>query len=203
MLCSTVMKIRESLCMNNCGMVVKIPNRTNSKFSVNLKPDELVDIVTPLVEDIKTNRHFSSKTIIFCCSYDECTMMFQTLAEALGDEDCLFLHDSDGSLTTVCDIFSAATETNKKDKILHAFTTCNMPLRIAWDWMLPMLERSFIGGPQEILKLMYRKEDAVEGMEIMLRQSYIILEETSVGILHLLIVLKRIVKVRIGAEERY
>ena len=48
---------------------------------------------------------------------------------------------------------------------------------------------------------MDRKVDAVEGMEIMLRQSYIILEETSVGILHLLIVLKSIVKVRIGANE--
>ena len=127
---STVTNICESLCMYNCHIIMKLPNRENITFSVHNKPNELIDMLLPIVNDIKCNTYKSKKTIIFCCTYAECGMIFQSLAEALGDEGCLFISGEDGHVSTACDIFSAATEPSRKDGIICDFTSLNRPLRV-------------------------------------------------------------------------
>lgn len=104
--------------MANCAVVLKPPNKLNIKYSVMKKPSDPMVVLSSLV-------HGTEKCIIFCPTYTECSVVFHCLVDALGHHDCLYNGDQ-----TVCDIFTAATDTIVKDTIIKNFTQIGSPLRV-------------------------------------------------------------------------
>lgn len=119
--------MQHSLCMSNCCVILKPPNRLNIKYTVQPKPDDTAAALMPIVEDVAARGRAANKTVVFCPTYSDCSMMFEVLVDQLGQRDCLHI---DGSDVTVCNIFTAATDANVKDMILTEFVKPNSPLRI-------------------------------------------------------------------------
>lgn len=119
--------IQENLCMFNCCEILKPPNKLNIKYTVQRKPKDPLDVVRPLVADVRSKGVAADKCVIFCPTYPECSIMFHALVDELGQHDCFHVGGGD---TPVCNIFTAATDSEVKDTIVREFTKPNSPLRI-------------------------------------------------------------------------
>ena len=76
--------IQDSLCMYNCYTIIKIPNKHNIKYSVRLKPDQLLDAFMPIVNGLQKKGRDADKYIIFCRSYDDTVKVHECIADELG-----------------------------------------------------------------------------------------------------------------------
>ena len=117
--------VQDSLCMSNCAVIVKPPNKLNIKYTVRSKPD-LTVLVRSIVNGVVSKKETSEKCIIFCPTYSDCNDVFYALVDELGQHDCLFVRDDE----RVCDLFTAATETELKDSIISEFTQPDSSLRV-------------------------------------------------------------------------
>lgn len=111
--------IQDSLCMSNCSVILKPPNKLNIKFTVQKKPDDLGQLVMTMVNDVLLNGSNAKKCIIFCPTYTECTDVFFTLVDKLGHHQCL--HTGADS-KPICNLFTAATDPEVKEEIIQEFT---------------------------------------------------------------------------------
>ena len=114
--------IQDSLCMYNCYTIIKIPNKHNIKYSVRLKPDQLLDAFMPIVNGLQKKGRDADKYIIFCRSYDDTVKVHECIADELGCRGVLFI---DGHPT--CELFTSAAHVDDKQRILSSFTDqCNV-----------------------------------------------------------------------------
>ena len=119
--------VQRSLCMCNCCVISKPRNRLNIKYTVQRKPDDAAVALMPIILDVAVRGIAADKSIVFCPTYSDCSMMFEVLVDELGQRDCLYVDRSD---VTVFNIFTAATDAKVKDLILTEFVTPNTPLCI-------------------------------------------------------------------------
>ena len=122
---STREAIQKSLCMTNCCVISKLPNKLNIKYSIKTKPEDPADILMGIVKDVAEHGIAADKCVVFCPTYSDCNDIFQALVYKLGECDCLFIDDS-----MVCNIFTGSGDLEVKDDILTQFTTPDGPLRI-------------------------------------------------------------------------
>ena len=113
--------------MFNCSEVVKLPNKLNIKYNVQHKPVDPLEVIRPIVAYVKANRVAADKRAIFCPTYSERSVVFYVLVGKLGQQSCLYL---DGSDMPICNIFTAATDSDVKDSIVKEFTKQDGTLRI-------------------------------------------------------------------------
>ena len=71
--------------MSKQGVTVS-PNRPNIKYVVHLKPGTLEAVFVSLVEEVKRLRLSMDQTIIFCRTYDSCSMLYLSIKDRLGTE---------------------------------------------------------------------------------------------------------------------
>lgn len=118
--------IQDSLCMSNCVVISKPPNKLNIKYTVHSKPADPRVVVSSIVEDVVSKGIAADKCIIFCPTYSECSVMFYALVGELGRRSCLYVVDD----APVCNIFTAASDTEVKDTIIAEYTQPTSSLRI-------------------------------------------------------------------------
>lgn len=119
--------IQENLCMFNCSVINKVPNKLNIKYTVQRKPEDPVTMLKPLILDVVARGVNADKCIIFCPTYTDCSKVFHTLVDELANHDCLY---AEGRSTAICNIFTAVTDSGVKDAILDEFTKPDGSLRI-------------------------------------------------------------------------
>ena len=127
---STRQVIINSLMMQKCQVIYKIPNKLNIKYVVMEKPNNILHFLAPLIKDISDNGLKANKGIIFCRTYDDCASIFRTLAFELSMKDTLYQKDSNGISMSVCDLFSSASHPDVKERIISQFITKGGPLKI-------------------------------------------------------------------------
>jgi hypothetical protein len=81
---STRKNIQQSLLMNNCAVISKLPNKLNIKYIVTVKPNDICHILDPIVQDICQSHLKARKILIFCRSYSDCASIFHSLAYELS-----------------------------------------------------------------------------------------------------------------------
>ena len=114
--------IQDSLCMHDFSAIVKIPNRLNIKYMLTSKCS-YAEAFDTLIESIIQNGMKAKKSIIFCSSYNDAVSVLEYIASKLGE------HDLEGN-TVVCDIFTASSHIDDKERILREFTERNSYLCI-------------------------------------------------------------------------
>ena len=65
---STRQKICKILGTTSPAVVVESPNKPNITYAVHHNPGTLEETFAPLVEEIRTFRHRTDRTIVFCCT---------------------------------------------------------------------------------------------------------------------------------------
>ena len=118
--------VQQSLCMTNCSVIQKLPNRLNIKYTVQSKPDDVVVGLSSTIDNIAENGVAAEKTVVFCRTYSECCMVFEVLVNELGNRNSLFV---DGT-KTICNMFTAVSDIRVKDAILTEFVNSNSYLRV-------------------------------------------------------------------------
>ena len=58
--------VQKSLCMTNCSVIQKLPNRLNIKYTVQPKPDDMVVALSHTIDNIAENGVAAEKTVVFC-----------------------------------------------------------------------------------------------------------------------------------------
>ena len=116
--------IQDSLCMHDFSAIVKIPNRLNIKYMLTLKCS-YAEAFDPLIDSIIQNGMKAEKSIIFCSSYNDAVSVLEYIASKLGEHDLVTVEGN-----VVCDIFTASSHIDDKERILREFTERNSCLRI-------------------------------------------------------------------------
>ena len=120
----------KSLEMQGCSIVAVNPNKPNIKYIVALKPTDVNCLVSRITQRVAQWREKSDRTIIFCRTYDDCSLVFEVLALELNKLNLLTFSDASGSLKRVCEKFTACSSALTKNKILTSFTSPDGILRI-------------------------------------------------------------------------
>lgn len=68
------------------AVIAQIPDRLNIKYSVHANPGSLEEAFAPLVEEIKNKRTTMDRVIIYCRTYDDCSMIYLFLKSRLEGE---------------------------------------------------------------------------------------------------------------------
>ena len=82
----------KKLCMQTTWNAIKpliisrVPNRVNTMYEVIEMPDSLEASFEPLVNILRDHRVEMDRTIIYCCSYDACSMLYLYYKARLGSE---------------------------------------------------------------------------------------------------------------------
>ena len=123
-------EIMESLNMpkNDSVVIKRVPNKPNIKYAVQISPEDIREILSPVISDIRANRLHAKKMIIFCRDFNE---IDTSLVSALYGCEALtpLIAPNDGN-QPICQMFSASTEEKVKNDILVAFTNPQSSLRI-------------------------------------------------------------------------
>ena len=117
--------IQKSLCMLDCSVVLKVPNKLNIRYTVRVKPDDVRIALQPLVHGLCQHGKNAEKCIIFCRTYDDAVHVHECLADELGKSDALFVN---GDVT--CDMFTSASHEDDKGRILAEFSNPLSSLRV-------------------------------------------------------------------------
>lgn len=126
----TICKIKDNLCMEDPYVVRELPNKKNIKYAVFKKPRNILDVLMPIIFDIRNKGIHSKKTIIFCRTYNSYIEVSTLLVNELYAQEQFYLKDSSGKDIPVCQLFSASTSPEVKDEILQIFTEQLSPIRI-------------------------------------------------------------------------
>ena len=118
--------VQRCLCMTNCFVIQKLPNRLNIKYTVQPKPDDVAIALSAVIDDIAAKGIAAEKTVVFCRTYAECCMVFEVLVNELGHRNSLFF---DGT-KTIINMFTAVSDVKVKDAILAEFVNPSTYLRV-------------------------------------------------------------------------
>ncbi len=95
---STREYIMKNLCMEKDSTLVIdcLPNKTNIRYEVHQKPQEIANLLRATVTDVRANGREATKTIIFCRTYPDFSEVMTNLVSELTKEDCLYVKADDG-----------------------------------------------------------------------------------------------------------
>lgn len=111
-----------------CPMVVwQLPNKLNIKYVVVLQPGAIEDVFTPLVDQLRQERISMGRVIIYCRTYESCSMIYLFCKSALGAE---MTEPVDLVRFRLVDMYCACSTTPVKNEILQSFCTGNSNLRV-------------------------------------------------------------------------
>ena len=115
-------------------------DQPNIKYCVR-SADIIEETFAPLVEEIRRKRTALDKTIVFCCTCDECSRMYLFLRNNLGEEGVQPIRAPD--LSRLVELFTASTLKCVKDIVLTTFTNPQGIMRVqlwllAWGWTVLM-----------------------------------------------------------------
>ena len=127
---STRNEICHSLGMKKPCIVSQSPNKPNIFYEVKMKEDEVESAFVSLLEEVKSNRERTDRTIIFCRSYDSCTYIYHYFRCKLGKD----ITEPKGYVNhcelRIVDMFTACTHPHVKEIILKQFRNPSSCLRI-------------------------------------------------------------------------
>ncbi len=108
----------------------EVPNRPNIKYVVHANPDSLEETFAPLVEEIRYRRVQMDRVIIYCRTYDSCSMIYLYLRSRLKAEATEPVGAKDLAVFRLVDMFNACTTPAVKEKILQSFCSPGGVLRV-------------------------------------------------------------------------
>ena len=111
--------------MTNCSTILRVPNKHNIKYVVQLKPQDCSTAVEPIILDLQQNRKHATKSIIFCRTYEDTIKVHKCIVDELGKRDCFLI---DGNVA--CDLFTASSDEQDKCRILSQFTNPASSLKV-------------------------------------------------------------------------
>ena len=121
------------------------PNRPNIKYVVYSKPGTLEEVFAPLVEELKRLRLSMERTIIFCRTYDDCSMLYLYMRDRLGEQFTDPVGAPDRARYRVIDMYTACTHPAVKEQVLAEFCDTHSKLRVVmrqlllgWGWTAQM-----------------------------------------------------------------
>ena len=122
----------ESLDMQGCHLICKIPNKPNIYYSVIEKPGSYLDILQSIIDDLCTHGEKCDRHIVFCRTYDDAMNMFQSTVLALDKQGCLYAINKEGKRSLMCDKFDACTAESTKAHIIEDFTDPEGIIRVVF-----------------------------------------------------------------------
>ena len=134
-LTATATKSTRTFVCHRLGMVkpsqvIQAPNRPNIKYIVHPNPDTFEEMFLSLVEEVKQHRKTAPRTIIYCHTYDTCSMIYLFFRSMLGP----YMTDPCGAMDLarfrMVDMFTACTTPTVKESIINNFSNPNSKLRI-------------------------------------------------------------------------
>ena len=111
-------------------IVSEIPNRPNIRYSLIQTPGTIEEAFEPLVEQLRHNRTRMDRVIIYCRTYETCSMIYLFFKSRLGAEITEPIGAVDLARFRLVDMFTACTTTTVKSTILESFCTSDSNLRI-------------------------------------------------------------------------
>lgn len=123
-------KICKTLGMINAAIVAMSPNKPNVKYCVVQKPVTLEETFAPLVEEIKQHRMNTDRTIIFCRTHDNCSMIYLFIKSRLKQQFTHPIGAPDQSRHRLVDMFTSCTHPDVKNEIIKHFTNASAKLRV-------------------------------------------------------------------------
>ena len=121
---------RKAICqilgMVSPALVMKMPNRPNVEYIVQIDPGSLEESFSSLVEEIRRERSSMDRVIVYCRTYDSCSMIYLDIKSCLGKEITEPVGSLDLARFLLVDMFSACTTAAVKD----SFCTAHGTLRV-------------------------------------------------------------------------
>ena len=121
--------------MEDCKIVVKIPNNLNIRYSLLPMPSTPYEVLNPLTDEICKYGTKSKRTIVFCRSYDSLLQMYEYTVLKLHERDALFVGTPQAgkqSLFRTCDKYDACTSLKVRQNILSSFTQVDGNVRLVF-----------------------------------------------------------------------
>lgn len=122
--------ICKTLGMYKPAIISEPPNRANIKFTVINNVGTLEESFSPLVKEIRDRRTKMERVIIYCRTYDTCSMVYLYIKSSLGPESTDPIGTVDLSRFRLVDMFCACTTSTVKDSILESFRNSESVLRV-------------------------------------------------------------------------
>lgn len=127
---TTRVAICHRLGLNSPVVVSMLPNRPNIKYVVHSKPGTLEDSFSQLAHEIQTQRTKMARTIVYCRTYDSCSMIYLYLKSILKNEMTEPIGMKDLAVFRLVDMFTACTPSAVKEDILKSFCSRTGILRV-------------------------------------------------------------------------
>ncbi len=127
---ATRRSVERSLGMVSAMIVSDPPNRPNIKYNVCLNPGTLEEVFASLMEELRIKRTQMDKVIIYCKTYDSCSMIYLYFKSRLQEEMTEPVGFVDLARFRLVDMFTACATQPVKDSILTEFIKPNGKLRI-------------------------------------------------------------------------
>lgn len=122
-------QIEKSIGMFNPAYVVESPNRLNIRFSVCHVKEASSSAFSWLLDELKAKKDACEKVIIFCRRIDDCAMLYQSFAIALGADS--YLPSDDCCLQNVLfGMFHAKIADADKEVLLESFSKSDGKCRV-------------------------------------------------------------------------
>ena len=134
-LTATATKLIQKAVCRSLGMispviVSQVPNRPNIKYCVNNNTGTLEEAFAPLMEEIRSRRTRMDKVIVYCRTYDSCSMIYLYLKSRLKGEMTEPIGSKDLARFRIVDMFTACTIPSVKESILESFCKPDGKLRV-------------------------------------------------------------------------
>lgn len=125
---------RKAVC-RSLGMVApliisQLPDRPNIKYCLRNDSGTLEEAFAPLMEEIRSKRTRMDKCIIYCRTYDSCSMIYLYFKSRLKGEITEPIGARDLARFRIVDMFTACTTPNVKDAILKSLCKPDGILRV-------------------------------------------------------------------------
>ena len=110
--------------------VEKLPTRSNICYYFNYidKNLELETVFKDLIEEVKEMKHNAKRTIIFCPTRKQCSLIYTMFHLVLGDN--MFAYGTQDPTMRIVDMFHAGSPTSVKEHILSQMGSLESHLRV-------------------------------------------------------------------------
>ena len=127
---STRKMVIQSLEMHRCYIKARNPNKTNIRYTVAEKPNEIISVVQPIVEHMRRRGQEANCFIIFGRTYNDSSAFFEILTLEFAKVRALKVGTVSGQKVRICETFTACSSPCTKSKIIDSFTDLNRVVRV-------------------------------------------------------------------------